>query len=204
VALGNHDYKGNVQAEIDYSQISRRWNMPSRYYAVHKKINDTTAADFYIIDTSPFQTAYYKTDEHKVVGQDTARQMRWIDSCITNSRSRWKLVFGHHPVYSSGSAHGKETGDMEARFAAFFDKKGVDAYFCGHDHNFEHLKPERSHVNYFVCGTVEVRPMGELLASSKFAKSVPGFTKVSLNHDAMQVTMIDTAGVEIYKAKVTK
>jgi tartrate-resistant acid phosphatase type 5 len=62
VALGNHDYKGEVQAEIDYSKISRRWNMPARYFAVHKRINDTTAADFYIIDTSPFQSAHYKTD----------------------------------------------------------------------------------------------------------------------------------------------
>ena len=33
VALGNHDYRGNVQAQIDYSNISRRWNMPDRYYS---------------------------------------------------------------------------------------------------------------------------------------------------------------------------
>jgi 3',5'-cyclic AMP phosphodiesterase CpdA len=33
VVLGNHDYKGNVQAEIDYSDIDRRWNMPARYYS---------------------------------------------------------------------------------------------------------------------------------------------------------------------------
>jgi tartrate-resistant acid phosphatase type 5 len=204
VALGNHDYHGEVQAEIDYSKISRRWNMPGRYFAVHKKINDTTAVDFYIIDTSPFQSEYYKSDEFHVAGQDTARQMRWIDSCLTNSKSRWKLVFGHHPVYSSGSAHGKETAEMEARFAGFFDKKGVDAYFCGHDHNFEYLKPQGSRVNYFVCGTVEVRPMGELLPSSKFAKSVPGYTKVRLNRAEMVVTMIDTAGKEIYNTKIEK
>ena len=37
VALGNHDYKGEVQAEIAYSKISRRWNMPARYFAVTKK-----------------------------------------------------------------------------------------------------------------------------------------------------------------------
>jgi UDP-2,3-diacylglucosamine pyrophosphatase LpxH len=204
IALGNHDYKGEVQAEIDYSKISRRWNMPGRYFAVHKKINDTTSADFYIIDTSPFQSAYYKTDEHHVMGQDTAKQMRWIDSCLTNSKSRWKLVFGHHPVYSSGSAHGKETGDMEARFAKFFDEKGVDAYFCGHDHDFEYLKAQGSRVNYFVCGTVEVRPMGEPIPQTVFAKSIPGFTKVLLTPEKMKVTMIDTAGAEVYTTVVKK
>jgi UDP-2,3-diacylglucosamine pyrophosphatase LpxH len=204
VALGNHDYKGEVQAEIDYSKISRRWNMPARYFAVHKRINDTTAADFYIIDTSPFQSAYYKTDEHHVLGQDTAKQMRWIDSCLTNSKSRWKIVVGHHPVYSSGSAHGKETGDMETRFAKFFDDKGVDAYFCGHDHDFEYLKAQGSRVNYFVCGTVEVRPMGEPLASTVFAKSIPGFTKVLLTPEKMKVSMIDTAGAEVYATVIKK
>ena len=204
VALGNHDYKGEVQAEIDYSKISRRWNMPGRYFAVHKKINDTTAADFYIIDTSPFQSAYYKTDEHHVLGQDTAKQMRWIDSCLTNSKSRWKLVFGHHPVYSSGSAHGKETGDMQTRFARFFEDKKIDAYFCGHDHDFEYLKAQGGRVNYFVCGTVEVRPMGEALPQTVFAKSVPGFTKVLLTPEKMKVSMIDTAGAEAYATVINK
>ena len=177
VALGNHDYKGNIQAQIDYTTISRRWNMPGRYFAVHKKIDKNTDVDFYIIDTSPFQTDYYKTDEHHVAGQDTARQMRWIDSCLSASKSRWKLVFGHHPVYSSGSAHGRQTGDMETRFAKFFEEKGVDAYFCGHDHDFEYLKDAGGHVNYFVCGTVEVRPLGKAIPQTVFAKSIPGFTE---------------------------
>lgn len=206
VALGNHDYKGEVQAEIDYTKISRRWNMPGRYFAVHKKINDTVAADFYIIDTSPFQSMYFKTDEHHVAGQDTAKQMRWIDSCLTNSKAQWKLVFGHHPVYSSGIGHGSETGDMETRFAEFFGKKGVDAYFCGHDHDFEYIKTKTSTVNYFVCGTGgDTRPMmNTLLPSSIFAKGAAGFTKVSLTASKMKVTMIDTAGVEIYTTEITK
>lgn len=205
VALGNHDYKGEVQAEIAYSKISRRWNMPARYFAVHKKINDTADADFYIINTSPFQSDYYKTDEYHVAGQDTAKQMRWIDSCLTNSKSRWKLVFGHHPVYSSGSGHGTQTGDMEARFADFFNKKGVDAYFCGHDHDFEYIKSNNSKVNYFVCGTGgEPRPMSTPLPSTVFAKGVAGYTKVLLTPVKMKVTMIDTAGVEIYSTEITR
>ena len=28
--LGNHEYRGNTQAVIDYSQVSARWRMPAR------------------------------------------------------------------------------------------------------------------------------------------------------------------------------
>lgn len=205
-ALGNHDYKGEVQAEIDYTKISRRWNMPGRYYAIHKKINDSSFVDIYIIDTAPFNYEYYKSDEHHVAGQDTAKQMRWLDSCLTNSKSRWKIVAGHHPVYSSGSGHGTQTKEMEDRFATFFYKKGVDAYFCGHDHDFEYIKPKTSRVSYFVCGTgSEVRPMMDtLLATSVFSKSVPGFTKVLITPTKMKVTMIDVTGAEIYATEIAK
>jgi hypothetical protein len=206
VALGNHDYHGNPQAEVDYTKVSRRWNMPARYYTVHKKIDDSTAADFYILDTSPLQSMYRgaKESDVKIDGQDAARQMRWIDSCLTNSKSRWKLVFGHHPVYSSGSAHGKETGDMQSMFAGLFERKGVDAYFCGHDHDFEYCKSKTGNVNYFVCGTVEVRPMLDPLPETVFAKSVPGYTRVLLTPSKMKVIMIDTAGTEFYTAEILK
>ncbi len=28
--LGNHEYRGNTQAVLDYTQVSRRWTMPAR------------------------------------------------------------------------------------------------------------------------------------------------------------------------------
>ena len=31
--LGNHEYRGNTQAVLDYSNVSRRWQMPARYYS---------------------------------------------------------------------------------------------------------------------------------------------------------------------------
>ena len=39
--LGNHDYKGSTQAEIDYSKISRRWRLEAHYYTFVRKINDS-------------------------------------------------------------------------------------------------------------------------------------------------------------------
>ena len=28
--LGNHEYRGNTQAVLDYSQVCARWEMPAR------------------------------------------------------------------------------------------------------------------------------------------------------------------------------
>ena len=30
--LGNHEYRGNTRAVLDYAGVSRRWCMPARYY----------------------------------------------------------------------------------------------------------------------------------------------------------------------------
>src|SRR6201995_5214064 len=31
--FGNHDWHSDVDAQIRYSKVSRRWNMPARYYS---------------------------------------------------------------------------------------------------------------------------------------------------------------------------
>ena len=59
--LGNHDYRGNPEAQIEYSKVSRRWQMPARYFSKKMIIDDDTAAQvlFVFIDTSPFVSKYY-------------------------------------------------------------------------------------------------------------------------------------------------
>ena len=51
--LGNHDYRGNWQAQIDYSQVSRRWELPAQYYEKLITLDDGTQAHLLFIDTSP-------------------------------------------------------------------------------------------------------------------------------------------------------
>ena len=59
VILGNHDYNGNCDAQLEYGHAHPRWNMPARYYSqTHHLINDTTTADFFYLDTSPMIESY--------------------------------------------------------------------------------------------------------------------------------------------------
>src|ERR1700761_7560056 len=54
VALGNHDYHGNSQAQLDYSAKSRRWRLPARWHAFEQTAPDGATIAFFALDTSPF------------------------------------------------------------------------------------------------------------------------------------------------------
>ena len=60
--LGNHEYRGNTQAVLDYTNVSRRWSMPGRYYTkVFEKKG--TAIRFVMIDTAPLIDKYRNESE---------------------------------------------------------------------------------------------------------------------------------------------
>ena len=61
---GNHEYRGSTQAVVDYSRVSRRWEMPGRYYT--KSFNEEgTTVRIVWIDTTPLIDKYrQETDKY--------------------------------------------------------------------------------------------------------------------------------------------
>jgi predicted MPP superfamily phosphohydrolase len=197
--LGNHDYHGNAQAQIDYSQVSRRWNFPSRYYTFTEETEDKKTLRFVFIDTNPFVEKYRKSGGKygDLLQQDTTRQLHWLDSVLSVSDSEVKIVVGHHPVYSSSPKHGN-TPEMIRTLKPRLEKYKVHAYFCGHDHDLQHQKPE-GFVDYFLSGAgSEVRETGTF-PFTKFAKSNPGFALVSVTGDVFTLYYIGIKGEVLYK-----
>jgi tartrate-resistant acid phosphatase type 5 len=196
--LGNHDYKGNTQAQIDYSGISPRWKMEAHYHTFVRKINDSISARFIFMDTPPLVEQYHKKGGYPDVAvQDTAKQIQWLNDVLANSKEQWKMVFGHHPVYSASKTHGN-TPEMIQRVKPLLEKYHAQFYFCGHDHDFQHLREKGKDVEYVVTGTGgEPRPstMNEL---SLFSNSTAGFSEVTFHADSIRVIFMGANGIPQY------
>jgi tartrate-resistant acid phosphatase type 5 len=204
--LGNHDYHGagNCDAQIAYNKINPRWNMPARYYAQSHQIDPVTTADFFYIDTTPMVKGYYKENKENtrpnVITQDVPKQMAWFTSALAASKAQWKIVIGHHPIYSGGG-HG-DTSELIKNVLPLLHEYKVQAYFNGHDHDLQHLMA--GNVNLFDSGAGSQHTLTFYTKHSKFAESCSGFTTVSLQAEKMDVRMIDNSGKQVYATTVAR
>ena len=61
-------------------------------------------------------------------------QAQWLRNALARSTARWKIVYFHHPPYSSGREHGS-TQYMQWPFKQW----GATAVISGHEHNYERI-----------------------------------------------------------------
>lgn len=202
VVLGNHDWQGNVDAQIEYSDYSDMWTMPDRYFAREIQIADSVDALFVFIDTTPISDA----DRSRLYPQSymwrKERQLAWIDSTLGASNAPWKIVVGHHPVYVASSKY-EDDPDLIRELVPIMERHNVQVYFAGHDHNLQHLRIADSDINYFVSGAGSLtRGVDADDPHALFAVRVPGFMAVSLTPEEMYLKAIDERGHVYYFTNV--
>ena len=135
-ALGNHDNQTN--------RFYKPWNMNGeRYYAYSRK-----NVKFFVLDSDYMDP----------------KQLQWIDNELKNARDDWKIVYFHHPLYSSGGRHGSEV-DLRVTLEPLFVKYGVNVVYSGHDHIYERVKPQKG-IYYFVAGSSGQLRGGDLKKSA--------------------------------------
>jgi len=186
-AFGNHDYRGSIQAQLDYSKISRRWRTSERFYSFEKIIpNSKIKAIFIVIDTNPFDETLNRNSHSDLDKQNKLEQLQWLDKTLFSTTATWKIIIGHHPLFTTGVRRNKMM-DVRNAFLPIFEKHKVDFYFAGHEHDLQHQKPI-GHTHYFVSGVgSEIRPVTWDSAQTKFAISEHGFMSVKLHKDTMNL-----------------
>ena len=204
--LGNHEYRGNTQAVIDYSNVSARWQMPARYYTKVME-EDGITVRLVMTDTSPMIDKYRKdTDKYPDAGkQDLNAQLEWVDSVLTVAKEDWVIVVGHHPIYADTDKNDTERTDMQRRLDTILRKHGnVDFYICGHIHNFQHIRLPESDIDYVVNSSGSLSREVKPVDGTVFCSDATGYSLITVDKDEIDLHMIDRDGKVIHTVKRTK
>lgn len=198
--LGNHEYRGNTQAVIDYSDISRRWNMPSRYYTKVYEEEGTTVR-FVMIDTTPLMSKY-REDNNKYPDacmQEKELQLQWLDNLLSEAKEDWVVVVGHHPVYAETGKDESERLDMQNTVGKILRKhNNVAMYLCGHIHNFQHIRVKGDRIDYVVNSSASLSRKVKAIEGTLFCSPETGFSVIAANEKTLSLHMIDKEGNVIH------
>jgi hypothetical protein len=204
--LGNHEYRGNTQAVLDYAKVSRRWAMPARYYS---KVFEGKGCSVRVvfIDTTPLIGKYRKDtetypDAHR---QDRDKQLAWLDSTLTAAKEDWVICVGHHPIYAQTPKADIERADMQKYLLPVLRRHpNVSVYGCGHIHNFQHIKKTGDNINYWVNSAASLSRPVKPMDGTRWCDPSTGFTVISADKQQLTLFAINKDGKILYQLPVKK
>lgn len=140
VILGNHDHLGSIDAQIKYGDVSKRWNMPARYYT-----RDTGDGVLFIfLDTTPYVRDNYGRAARAHSQKVTEQQVAWLEDVMHGADpASYFVVFGHHNMYTMSIAGNLGCMEIRARIEPILlrYRSRVLAYISGHEHSLMHMQP---------------------------------------------------------------
>jgi acid phosphatase len=169
--------------------------------------------EFFVIDTSPMMRMYY-ADGARVVKvadqeQNVPVQLAWLDKALADSPADWKIVIGHHPVYSGrliGAPRASDpdkatrlaggSPDLISALDPILQRHRVPLYLNGHDHNLAHVLHGATH---FICTGAGSKLADHCdLNGSDFCALRSGFVACAVNRARLRVAFRDYAGAELH------
>ncbi len=177
--LGNHDWvhPDSPSAEILYRPASGSWRMPALYYTF-----TAGPVQFFALDTQSIA--------------QSVKQLAWLEDELSRSTAQWKVVYGHHPVYSAG---GYEDSPALVDTLLPVLRSRADAYLCGHDHNLQALS-EDGGVHFYIAGGggAGLYPIRKH-ERTVFAASTLGFAVLDADATRLTVALVDSTGKTVYE-----
>lgn len=184
VTAGNHDAYGNLQAQIDYSNVDPSWHMPSdRYSFVWPPDSPDPLVEFFVVGVDSFDR-----DDRK-----------WLEESLDRSRALWKILTRHFPFITNRKVAESSDPLMEE---AICNK--VDLVLSGHNHFFSFLRGSKNGcwIEQVILGTGGAplqqqssnQDRGRLITTA----SVYGFGWFQASENKIIFRMITTDGSRVY------
>lgn len=156
--LGNHDWRTSregAMAQVEFLESSPPFHMNGLFYRVvppagHGEI------EIFAIDTEVLLagTTVYDaelTDDAREAQSDAVEEMeagarphndaernmaQWLESALASSPARWKIVIGHHPLWSSAGSKFEQAKALRRLILPTLCRY-ADLYLAGHEHTLE-------------------------------------------------------------------
>lgn len=133
-------------------------------------------------------------------------QQRWLEAELKKSDSKWKIAYFHHPLYSSGAAHGSEV-DLRAIIEPLFIKYNLNVVFAGHEHFYERIKPQKG-IHHFTAGGSAKLRTGDILSNTgltaKGFDTEQSFMVVEIDGDVLRFQTISRRGKRIDSGEIRR
>ena len=177
--LGNHDDPRQV-AYVPFNMKGER------YYSFAPPEDPltrlTTRVEFFAVDSTNLDGA----------------QLTWLDERLTLSTAAWKVVFLHHPLYTSGRYRNQSRAHRWA-LEPIFERHGVDIVLSGHEHIYQRSQLQQN-VLYFVSGGAGSLRQGDGTSAAFIARTYDDdyhFMLMEIEGDAMHFQAVSRGGETI-------
>jgi tartrate-resistant acid phosphatase type 5 len=192
--LGNHDYKGSVQAQIDRSLVDSLWHMPHRFYSL--KFGSLL----------------------KIIALDSMRpdlclvpelcSLDFLYSQINKGQTPWTIVMSHYPLSSasSGSKANYRGEDLSSAILRYISCNKADLWLAGHAHHLEHRKTASCNADMIISGTAggNSDKYYEGQKESKFISKESGFVSIKVDDKELNMRFFNSEAILLYKGSRIK
>lgn len=136
---------------------------------------------------------------------DFTSQLEWLREGLAESDARWKIVFGHQPIYSHNPWREASPEYLE-RVEPVLVEGGVDVYLAGHDHFLDMMKPVHG-IHHVTSGggSGDDEPYEFVETDeSDYVATGGGLTLFLVTRDEMVIEFVDSGGTTRYTKVLAK
>nr|VDC68731.1 unnamed protein product [Brassica rapa] len=197
--LGNHDYRGNVSAQLSHVLTQKDW----RWFCRRSFVLCSGMVELFFVDTNPFVEQYFTDPEdHTYDWSNVLPRDRYIsnllhdlDLAMKKSRATWKFVVGHHGIKTAGE-HGV-TQELVDQLLPILEENKVDVYMNGHDHCLQHIGSDGG-IQFLTSGGGSKAWRGVILPwdpkELKLYYDGQGFMSLHITHSQAKFIYYDISG----------
>jgi hypothetical protein len=191
--LGNHDYEFDAGRPF-FDVFSLPRNGPA----------GLAPESSYSLERAGVQLIVHDTNQS--VATLRQQSLPWQLS-LARRPATFRIVFQHHPLFSSGPSSTDATmAPLRELLAPFYSANGVDLVFNGHDHFYERTRPIGG-VTYVTSGAGGAELYARATVNpftAVFVNDRHGYTHVEVSGRTLRLRQMDTAGARYDALELTK